>query len=396
MKKTNRKVLLLAAKIAVAAGLLAWVLGGVHWHDYVRARRGGKTYTVIAPPAEADGPRTIRVREGTLWWAREQTRAMAEFEPPPSGTGIIRPGFLTSLVGLNVPLAVLASMGFGASMVLIAIRWWLLLRIQDIRIGLWEAIKLTFLGQFFHAVVPGTVGGDLVKAYYVAKQTHKKAAALVSIFVDRLMGLAELALMAAGMLLVVLAGGLERFDDVRLPAVCLAIILVAVAGLLTFLLSRRFRRAFRLEKLYQRLPIAHHVAAAGVAAELYRRRLGTLAKTVLISFVSHLAFVGFIALTGTSLSLQTPWYRYFVYIPLIYIIGAIPLTPGGVGWVENWYVRFFESPLCGASAILVLAMLARLVPLLWGLPGAVVAVTGTRPPQAESMQAELADGEPAD
>jgi uncharacterized membrane protein YbhN (UPF0104 family) len=105
--------------------------------------------------------------------------------------------------------------------------------------------------------------------------------------------------------------------------------------------------------------------------------------------------VGFVALTGLSLSLPTAWYNYFVYVPLIYIIGAVPLTPGGVGWIENWYVKFFQTAICGASAILVLALLARLIPVLWGLPGAVVAVTGSKVPAVDSMQAELARREDA-
>ena len=82
-------------------------------------------------------------------------------------------------------------------------------------------------------------------------------------------------------------------------------------------------------------------------------------------------------------------------MPLIYIIGAVPLTPGGVGWIENWYVEFFRASPSGVSTILVLALLARLVPILWGLPGVIVAVTGVRLPGAESMQAELAAGDGA-
>jgi hypothetical protein len=43
----------------------------------------------------------------------------------------------------------------------------------------------------------------------------------------------------------------------------------------------------------------------------------------------------------------------------------------------------------------VLALLARLIPVLWGLPGAVVAVTGSKVPAIDSMQAELAQREEA-
>jgi uncharacterized protein (TIRG00374 family) len=393
MSKKTRKALILTVKLAIAAVLLGWVLGQVHWRDYVRAKADGRTYAVLEALPDWSDPAELRVGSGPFGSREPLLRGVGDFEPLPSGRGVIRPGFASSFRRIHVPLAVLGASGFGAALVLIAVRWRMLLAIQDIRISLWETIRLTFLGQFFNAIVPGTVGGDLVKAYYVSKHTPRKAAVLVSIFVDRLLGLVELALMAAGMLLAVLLGHwVEDLEDLRLPAICVAGILAAVAGMLSFLLSRRFRRALRLERLYQRLPIAHHIAAAGDAAVRYRRRLGALGYAVLISFAAHLAFVGFVCLTGKSLAVRTPWYQYFVYVPLIYIIGAVPLTPGGVGWVENWYVKFFESPQCGASTILVLALLARLVPILWGLPGAVVAVTGARLPKAESIEAELGVG----
>ena len=393
MSRKTRKTLIFTGKLAVAVLLLLWVLGQVHWRDYVQAKADGRTYAVLEALPNRGEPAELRVGRGLFGSQEPQLRPVGDFEPLPAGRRVIRPGFASSFRQIEVPLAVLGAAGFGAALVLIAVRWRMLLGIQDIRISLWETIRLTFLGQFFNAIVPGTVGGDLVKAYYVSKHTPKKAAVLVSIFFDRLLGLVELAVMAAGMLLAVVWGNLvEDLADVRLPAVCVAAVLVAVAGMLSFLLSTRFRKALRLEKLYQRLPIAHHIAAAGDAASLYRRRPGALVYAVLISFAAHLAFVGFVYMTGKSLAIRMAWYNYFVYVPLIYIIGSVPLTPGGVGWVENWYVRFFESPQCGASTILVLALLARLIPVLWGLPGAVVAVTGARLPKADSIQAELGMG----
>jgi uncharacterized protein (TIRG00374 family) len=393
MNRTARKTLILLAKAAIAVVLLAWVLGQVHWRDYVKAVADGRTYPVLDDLGGQGKAHAIRIAVGPAWSWRPEVRPAADFAPLPGGVEVARPGFVTSLVRINVPLAVLGALGFGASVVLTAVRWWILLKIQDIHIRLWESVRLTFLGQFFNSVVPGTVGGDLVKAYYVAKHTPKTAAVLVSVFVDRLFGLVGLAVVAAVMLAVVLATGIETFQQVRQPVICVGAVLAGVAALLAFLFSGGFRRALRLERLYQRLPVAHQLLAAGDAVRLYRRRLGSMTGTVVLTFAAHMGFVGFVALTGLSLSLPTAWYNYFVYVPLVYIIGSVPLTPGGVGWIENWYVKFFQTATCGASAILVLALLARLIPVLWGLPGAVVAITGSKVPAADSMQAELAQRE---
>jgi hypothetical protein len=388
----KRKVLFFFAKLVVAGILLAWVVAQVHWRDYVQTLDGRRSYAVVEAPRAGASEGTLRVDVGAWWSERIESRPASDFQSVPGGQ-VVRPGFATSLRAINVALAACGALAFGAALLLIAVRWRMLLKVQDVNVPLWEITRLTFLGQFFNAIVPGTVGGDLVKAYYVAKHTPKVAAVIVSVFVDRLLGLVELSLMAGTMLGLLLLGGRRSFDEFRLPAICMGVILLAVAGMLTFLLSRRFRRALHLDKLYRRMPIAHHIAAAGDAALLYRRRLGTMAWAVAVSVVSHLAFVGFVALMGASLSIPVGPVEYFLYVPLIYIIGAIPLTPGGVGWVENWYLRFFEGPACGASTILVLALLARIVPIIWGLPGAVVAVTGARVPAPEVIEAELSAGE---
>jgi len=384
MDSRHRKILLLVVKIVIALVLLVWVFGQVHWHDYVIARDDGKSYAV-----ERRDAAEFEVSRGMLWWRSSQRRPVSDFKPMPRSSQPVRPGFASSISRVKVPLLLCAIGGFFLSLLIVAVRWWLLLRIQEIHIRLWESVRLTFLGQFFNAVVPGTVGGDLIKAYYVSRGTSRKAAAMVSVFVDRIMGLTELTLLAAVMLAVVWVGGLASFEELRTPAGAVAAIMAIVIVMLTFLLSGRFRRMLHLQWLYKRLPIAHHIAAAGEAATLYRRRIGGLIRAMMITFGAHVIWVGSIGLIGVSLSLPTPWYNYFVYVPLIYTLGSVPLTPGGVGIVEKFYVVFFVSAQLEPSMILPLAMLARLFDILRGLPGAVVAVAGPKLPVAETIQAEL-------
>lgn len=77
-------------------------------------------------------------------------------------------------------------------------RWYLLLTVQGIRIGFWPAIRLHFLGLFYNNCLPSSVGGDLLRAWYVTKHTDKKLQAAMSVFVDRIIGLTGSILMALG------------------------------------------------------------------------------------------------------------------------------------------------------------------------------------------------------
>jgi len=384
----GRKAIVTTGKVLVAAALLAWVLSAVHWRDYAVAK-DGKTYAVLSAKPAGGEPTELEISTGLLWWGHRRTMPVDHFQPIPGTSRVVRAGFATTVANLKVPLLVVAFAVNVLNMVIMASRWWLLLRVVSINISPWEALRLSFLGQYFSVIVPGTVGGDLVKAYYVSKHTAAKAAALVSVIMDRIMGLTELTLMATVMLLVVYFAGLSSVETLKLPAVIVAIVVAVLIAAFVFLFSQRFRRLLRLDRLYRRLPMAHHIAAAAGAVHLYRGNVRRLIEAMGITLLGHVAWIGSMVLVAASLSLATPWYNFFLYVPLIYTIGAVPLTPGGLGLVEKFFVVFFVTPLVTASEVVALALLIRVMPVFWSLPGAIVAVTGAKVPKAAEMKTEL-------
>jgi len=123
----------------------------------------------------------------------------------------------------------------------------------------------------------------------------------------------------------------------------------------------------------------------------FRRHPLDLLKAVGITLGAHATWIAGIAVAGAALGLDVPWYKYFLYVPLIYIIGSVPITPGGAGLVEASYKLFFASALVGDEQILALALTARVLDIIRGLPGLLVVITGTRIPHADQVEAELAD-----
>jgi len=73
------------------------------------------------------------------------------------------------------------------------LRWKIILWALNMPLSYFVALKLGMVGQFFSTVIPGAVGGDLVKAVYIAKRfPRQKTKAVSTIFVDRIVGLAGL------------------------------------------------------------------------------------------------------------------------------------------------------------------------------------------------------------
>ena len=334
-----------------------------------------------------------------LWWRQEMCFPIAEVSPVGKTGELVRLGFLSSLMRVQVGWLIGGACLWLTLVLVTASRWWFLMRIQDVDVSLWETQRLTFLGQFFNVVVPGTVGGDLVKAYYVAKHTDRKVAVILSIFVDRVIGLMGLTLFSLASVVVLLLRGVE-LEAIRTPLITLGIVVVLLLKSLLVMMFPRLRQWLGLSWLARKFPMAGKLAALAEAAAVYRKHAGKLCIAVAITLACAALLILSILVLGVSLSLPIPWYNYFLYVPLIYIIGAVPLTPGGIGLVENFYLVFFSYGAIGGSAnaseVVALALLARLIPILWSLPGALVAVTGPKLPSEEKMEAELGLRDSAD
>src|SRR6266540_3791522 len=74
-----------------------------------------------------------------------------------------------------------------------AFRWHVLLKVQKIHLSLPRLSGLFFIGMFYNQFLPGGTGGDIIKSYYLLKETpDKKAGALLAVVFDRFIGLVAL------------------------------------------------------------------------------------------------------------------------------------------------------------------------------------------------------------
>jgi glycosyltransferase 2 family protein len=78
-------------------------------------------------------------------------------------------------------------------------RWQWILHVQGLDVKYSRLFSISFIGLFFNAFMLGSTGGDVIKAWYVAHETHhKKAEAIATVVVDRLIGLLALFVIALG------------------------------------------------------------------------------------------------------------------------------------------------------------------------------------------------------
>jgi uncharacterized protein (TIRG00374 family) len=263
---------------------------------------------------------------------------------------------------------------YGVVEVLAGIRWQLLLRVQGIALSWTRVFVLVLVGVFFNFIIPGGTGGDVVKVFYLLKETPgQRAQALLSVLVDRLIGLFALIAMAGVLIAIEWQWLLSAPAAQRYLWTALAILGGSLAMLgISFLLT-----GFGLiHRLPARLPGRDRLAELALAYNLYGRAWKPTSAAFLISVLANFGYfyVFYCAAAAFHQVGRVPTLAELCTImPIINTITALPISLGGVGVREKLFGIFFGD-LCGVSdaVAVVMSITGYTLSLAWGLIGGVI------------------------
>jgi uncharacterized protein (TIRG00374 family) len=216
------------------------------------------------------------------------------------------------------------------------VRWHLLLRALDIKIHLIETLRLGALGFTLNFVSPGSVGGDFFKAIFLAHgQPGRRTEAVASVIADRVTGLLTMLALASGAIAV---AGLLQVNSATLHILCQSILATAVIGWLGFasLMFIGPLSGSRVRGWFEPLPLVGKTVGRllGVVA-LYRSRKPMVVAAFGISLCMAICFVSAFYLIACGLPINAPkWHEQAVIVPCASLVGAIPMTPSGLGTTE--------------------------------------------------------------
>lgn len=283
---------------------------------------------------------------------------------------------------------------FVIGQLMVGLRWWLLLRTQSIFIDLLAAIRLHFLGLFYNNFMPSAVGGDLLRAWYVTKHTDRRFHAVLSVFVDRAIGLLGSMVIAIVFYLLLLrgeglqvavgdGGGLPKFfAEYKHKRIILWVGVALAAVFCGLLLHKRGRlllgKICSLFLTYSRKSCEKFKDAV----ILYCSNLLAVLKVFgLTIFLQLLTITGFWIL-GMNMGVTAGIKYYCVFFPLGWAFGAIPVSIGGAVMVEGLTAYLFiHFAGVGAELALALALCQRIVWMAASLPGAVIHLVGAHLPK---------------
>ena len=297
------------------------------------------------------------------------------------------------LLGLNLWIFAGAIGFYVIAQLIFVARWSLLLRVQSISIGFWPAVRLHFLGLFYNNCLPGAIGGDLPRAWYVTKHTDKKLEAALSVFVDRVIGLFGMLIMAFGCYRFIpeesRKGGFNfsfKFDFFRRMAEYKTVFIwlgAASAVIIVILLS-----STRGQSLLRRGFSVIHSRGASVLSKvrqsirIYCHKWPAIIAALLLTFCCQGVTVMAMWLVGRDMGIDVPAKYYFVFFPISWLLGAVPISVGGLGIMEGWLkVMFMRVGTISGKDALALALCQRLIFLLASLPGVVIHLIGAHLPK---------------
>ena len=225
-----------------------------------------------------------------------------------------------------------------------------------------------FIGMFFNAFGFGTVGGDVVRALYLAGRGGRRGLALNTVVADRLSGL--------GVLLAIALAALVVFHQYDLPAVIywgvvvLASSLLGGWRLLPYALPAVLPSTNRLRRLVEQ----------DLAPYWSDGRL--LVDVAVLSFVFHMSQIGVLVILTHALGLVLPASYYFIFGPLVNIMAAIPVSLNGLGVRESGYVFFLSHIGVSRDSAIAFALTWFAVVMLAGAVGGIVYVGYRQAPRA--------------
>ena len=246
-------------------------------------------------------------------------------------------------------------------------KWQLLLQADGVQVPLRSLLGSYLIGTFFNLFLPSSIGGD---SYRVVDASRHGGAAksFASVFADRLTGFLALAIWG----LVFSAIGWSRLPDKRI--LLLPVLVFGLMAGLVFALVQRtwlvaiwgFLRMDRLKKLDAFL----HRFLDSLAG--YHANRGLLAKVFGISLSFQMLAIAIIFCISQALAWSVPFIYFCIFVPLITLGEALPISIFGIGVRDSLYVFFFAQGGASREQALSMALVYVLITIVYSLLGGVL------------------------
>ncbi len=298
----------------------------------------------------------IAVTLGLLWWVfhdPEKRREMA---------GALR---LADWRWLWVGMAV-----FIGCSVLATVRWKVLLAVQGIRMSWLRTWQLFMIGMFFNLFMLGSTGGDVVKMFLTMRETkNNKAAALLSVFMDRVIGMMALIILSV----VFLYFRYDLLSHTPGSSALLTLLLWLLAASLVVTVGMFAVSGLGwVHYLPQWTPMRGRIVEMSAACHMYAKGWRQTIWAFLVSFPLFGMFFMTFYCAARAFTDQLGMVDIFSVLPIVAVITAIPISVSGIGLRESLFVSLLAPFGISAAVATLVSVTGFLINTAGSLAGGLV------------------------
>jgi uncharacterized membrane protein YbhN (UPF0104 family) len=254
----------------------------------------------------------------------------------------------------------LAAAVYLAAQMISTLRWELLL---PERFGFRKLFPLYLIGSFFSSFLPGLIGGDLVKAYYLNKDAKKLSLTLASVFMDRYLGFVSLMIIG----IAAFPFALPYFGDSPYKWAMPVILAAFITGSLLFFGLRLGRRFKTVSEFYEYFVVL-------------KSRKDIIIKAIVLSLIVQVLCFGGVGILAFAMGADIPLLILFVFLPIIITVTSVPISISGLGVREGAFVLLLGLIGVRPEAATSLSLSWFFSVFLGGLPGLAAYIRHTGKP----------------
>jgi uncharacterized membrane protein YbhN (UPF0104 family) len=229
-------------------------------------------------------------------------------------------------------------------------------------------VSLYFIGAFFNTFLPGLVGGDAVKAYYLYRDRCEMGLSLASLFIDRYLGLTALALLG----IIAFIGGHNYLNGTPIFWVVPIFFGSFLVASLIFWNVNWGRIKF-LKSFYR--PLME-----------FRSNRKIIYKGLLLGLViQSLGIISFY-LVSVSIGFDLKLIYFFLFMPIITAATVVPISFAGTGIREAGFVMLFTQVGLSQVDAITLSLLVFLNMVLVRMAGGIEFLRLGKPPEKEELR----------
>lgn len=316
-----------------------------------------------------------------LWWALHEVDW--------ANSILSNPGDLSW--GWIVPGIVLA----GVTVLLTAVRLWVLLMAQGIRVTLWRSVELTLIGNLFNLVAVGSIGSDAARIFLLIRDhPERKMAVTLTVMFDHLIGLVAMSLvffaLTAGRFDALASQSEETKAILKFSWVFFSGGLVSIV--LMFVLSAPpIHNRIKAKLIHTRFAMMRKFPEA---LDVYRTKwvhavVATIAAIVMLPIYYASFWCG--ARAAGSMVEATP---ILVAMPVVDMLSAMPLSISGLG-VREASMKILMEDLTGMKPDVAVAasLIGFVCTLVWTLMGGLLFLRPRDRASVEVMESVTAEDE---